>query len=51
MVGQDKEKTPAAEESTTAKPSAPSAPAPAGDDMDEELRKALMESLEDWDGG
>ncbi|EER05376.1 26s proteasome non-ATPase regulatory subunit, putative [Perkinsus marinus ATCC 50983] len=49
--GKDKEKTPAAEESTTAKPSAPSAPAPAGDDMDEELRKALMESLEDWDGG
>ncbi|KAF4669896.1 26S proteasome non-ATPase regulatory subunit 4 [Perkinsus olseni] len=47
--GEKKPEENAAEE-VPAKTSAPSAPAPE-DDMDEELRKALMESLEDWDGG
>ncbi|KAF4676794.1 26S proteasome non-ATPase regulatory subunit 4 [Perkinsus chesapeaki] len=37
--------------SSSAPQQAGAAAAPPEDDMDEELRKALMESLEDWDGG
>ncbi|KAF4708445.1 26S proteasome non-ATPase regulatory subunit 4, partial [Perkinsus olseni] len=46
----EKEPEEKAAEEVPAKASASPAPAPE-DDMDEELRKALMESLEDWDGG